>query len=46
MLDKADGDVASSADIEGNPRFDLHDPGGGVGNPPYVDMGAYEFNPP
>lgn len=45
-IDAANGDVAPTADIAGIPR---HDDSGttntGVGSPPYVDMGAYEYHP-
>ena len=46
LIDAADGDVASSTDLLGQPRFDAHGPGGSVGSPAYVDIGAFEFNPP
>ncbi|MCP4602102.1 MAG: hypothetical protein GY847_16565 [Proteobacteria bacterium] len=42
-IDAADGDAASSTDMEGHGRFD--DPAvanTGIGTPAYVDMGAYE----
>jgi cysteine-rich repeat protein len=45
VIDAADGDSASSTDIDGLPRFDFGSPGGGIGTPNYVDMGAHEFNP-
>jgi hypothetical protein len=45
-IDAADGDVATEFDIEGNPRIDDPDTvNTGVGTLPYVDMGAYEFQP-
>lgn len=45
-IDAASGDYASNEDIIGNPRID--DPGipnTGSGSPPYVDIGAYEYQP-
>jgi hypothetical protein len=42
-----DGDIAERLpfDLDGNPRFidALHTPDTGLGTPPIVDMGAYEF---
>ncbi|MHC5184608.1 MAG: choice-of-anchor Q domain-containing protein [Planctomycetota bacterium] len=46
-IDAADGDAASNTDSLGNPRID--DPlmsNTGVGNPDYVDIGAYESHDP
>ncbi len=46
-IDAANGDVAPEHDKDGNPRVD--DPGTepntGTGDPDYVDMGAYEYQP-
>jgi hypothetical protein len=45
-IDAADGDVAPELDIEGNPRVDVGTvTDTGTGDPTYVDMGAYEFQP-
>ena len=41
-IDSANGDEATSSDIEGIPRVDDPDASNGVGDPPYVDMGAFE----
>jgi hypothetical protein len=44
-IDAADGDAASEFDLEGYSRVDDPDmPNTGVG-PPWVDMGAYEYQP-
>ncbi len=43
-IDAADGDAAPATDLDGRDRYD--DPytaNAGVGDPNYVDMGAYEF---
>jgi len=43
-IDAGDGDYAPATDMDGNPRRD--DPGTpntGTGNPPFVEMGAYEY---
>ena len=43
-IDAADGNVALATDISGKSRFDdPNTPNTGVGDPNYVDMGAYEF---
>ena len=43
-IDAADGNQAPSTDIIGRCRADIEDVDNtGVGDPPYVDMGAYEF---
>ena len=45
-IDAADGDLASTADFDGNPRTDIATvANSGVGTPAYVDMGAYERQP-
>lgn len=45
-IDRADGWAAPTFDLEGNPRVDdPSTPNWGVGNPSYVDMGAYEYQP-
>jgi len=44
-IDKADGDFAPPKDILGVRRYDEGAAGGGVGQPPYVDIGAYEYHP-
>jgi len=45
-IDAADGDVDPELDIEGNPRVDVTTVvDTGVGDPTYVDMGAYELQP-
>jgi hypothetical protein len=45
-IDAADGDAAPSADILGYGRVDMNDvDNNGVGEPNYVDMGAYESGP-
>jgi len=45
-IDAADGGMASDLDIEGNPRIDdPATPDTGTGDPPYADMGAYEYHP-
>jgi len=44
-IDKADGDFAPEKDIIGIRRYDEGAAGGGVGQPPYVDIGAYEYHP-
>ena len=45
-IDAANGDVAPSTDLDGNPRAD--DPtvtDTGIGAPAYTDIGAYEYQP-
>jgi hypothetical protein len=43
-IDAADGDLAPGFDILGNPRFDHPSAGNtGSGEPPFVDIGTYEF---
>jgi hypothetical protein len=45
-IDAGSGNEASATDLDGSARADV--PGvdnGGVGNPPYVDLGAYEYVP-
>jgi hypothetical protein len=45
-IDAADGAVLPEADIEGQARVDDPDtPNTGVGDPPYADMGAFEYQP-
>jgi hypothetical protein len=45
-IDAANGDVASSTDLEGSPRVDyVGTANTGAGTPAYVDMGAYEYQP-
>ncbi len=45
-IDAADGDLADASDLEQNPRVDLPNVADtGVGQPSYVDMGAYEYQP-
>jgi len=42
-IDAADGDVATLTDIRGQSRVDINDiTNTGIGDPNYVDMGAYE----
>jgi predicted outer membrane repeat protein len=44
-IDAADG-FWDSSDIEGNPAVDDPDtPNTGIGDPPYTDIGAYEYQP-
>ena len=43
-IDAADGDAAPTADIDGNSRYDDSSTSNtGVGDPNYVDIGAYEY---
>jgi predicted outer membrane repeat protein len=42
-IDVANGDVAPPKDILDNSRYDDPNKGPGVGDPNYVDMGAYEY---
>jgi len=43
-IDAADGNIAPSTDILGNSRYDdLNWSNIGIGDPNYVDMGAYEY---
>jgi len=42
-IDRADGDFAPEKDILGRRRFDEPSVIGGVGQPDYVDIGAYEY---
>lgn len=43
-IDAADGDVAPPTDIEEDQRVDNADtPNTGVGDPPYADIGAFEY---
>ncbi len=45
-IDAANGDWASSTDLEGNSRYDVPNVADqGSGSPTYVDMGAYEYQP-
>ena len=45
-IDAADGSTAPETDMEGNPRQDIPTaPNKGAGDPAFVDMGAYEFQP-
>ena len=45
-IDAADGDLASTADFDGNPRTYIATvANSGAGTPAYVDMGAYERQP-
>lgn len=45
-IDAGDGDLAPASDIESSPRVDDPvTPDTGTGTPPYVDMGAYEYQP-
>jgi len=45
-IDAGDGDVASGSDLDGTARYDdPNQPNTGVGQPPYVDMGAFEYHP-
>jgi len=45
-IDAGDGDVASGSDLDGTARYDdPNHPNTGVGQPPYVDMGAFEYHP-
>ncbi|UCD84228.1 MAG: chitobiase/beta-hexosaminidase C-terminal domain-containing protein [Deltaproteobacteria bacterium] len=47
-IDAGNGDVAPEYDMEGNLRCDDPDtePNTGTGNPPYTDMGPYEYQCP
>ncbi len=46
-IDRGDGAAASAADLDGNPRCDDPDtPNLGSGEPPFVDIGAYEYQAP
>jgi len=43
-IDAANGDEAPEFDMDGHPRVDdLGTPDSGVGDPPYADLGAYEY---
>ena len=45
-IDAANGSAATAADIDGTPRVDDSGTANtGAGNPPYVDIGAYEYLP-
>lgn len=45
-IDAADGEVAPEFDMDGNPRIDdTNTPNTGTGNPPYADIGPYEYQP-
>jgi len=44
-IDAADGDTAPQRDIRGVARYDEPGVGGGVGQPDYVEIGAYEYHP-
>lgn len=43
-VDAADGDAAPLSDIEGRPRFDDAVADSGTGDPPYSDIGVYEYS--
>ncbi len=44
-IDAADGDVAPDTDVFGQARLDIIGvPNTGIGNPDYVDIGAYEYD--
>jgi cysteine-rich repeat protein len=46
-IDAANGDLASDRDLAHNPRFDAPSiTNSGAGTPPYVDMGAFEYQAP
>jgi len=44
-IDAADGDAAPERDIRGISRYDEPGATGGVGQPDYVEIGAYEYHP-
>lgn len=45
-IDAADGDAAPELDILGHARWDDPDqPDTGVSDPPFADIGAYEYRP-
>ncbi len=44
-IDAANGSLSPTRDIADNQRYDHPDHSGGVGDPPYADMGALEYMP-
>jgi len=44
-IDRADGDFAPEKDILGVRRYDETGISGGTGQPPYAEIGAYEYHP-
>ncbi len=44
-IDAANGDLAPRLDKDGKARVDAPPVDKGIGNPPYADMGAYEYQP-
>ena len=43
-IDAADGDEAPDTDVLGFVHVDITGVGTGTGNPPYVDIGPYEYD--